>query len=67
MKWNNISVDTLCCNTVGTEPMGRVKGKGEVSKTQPSVVKQYNQGVGRGELMDKHSLILDKKFLYEMV
>ena len=39
VKWNDNSAATLCSNTVGTETMGRVKGEGGVSMTQPSVVK----------------------------
>ena len=55
--WNDNAVVTLISNTIGVNPLGkvkrRVKGRGEVSVNQPFVVKAYNNGMGGVDLFDR--------------
>lgn len=57
VRWNDNNVVTFCSNAVGSEPMGQakrwVKGKGQISVTQPAVVKVYNECMGGVDLVDR--------------
>ena len=76
VKWNDNSVVTLCSNITGVQPINkvkrRVKGKGDTTVTQPAIVKEYNQGMGGVDLLDRslsdmRPKILGKKWYWVLL
>ena len=57
VRWNDNTVVTLCSNAIGVHPIRKVKrwvrGKGQVSVSEPAMVGIYNSEMDGVDLVDR--------------